>query len=73
MEPGVSHERHPQVLILFQYMCLYVVFFWGAYVLHLTSVGVRGQLVGIDSVLLLCGFGVYLRTPGLVQEAPSLI
>lgn len=28
MEPAVSHERHPQVLILFlfQYMCLYVVF-----------------------------------------------
>ena len=41
--------------------------------LHLTSVGVRGQLVGIDSVLLLCGSWDLLRTPGLVQEAPSLI
>lgn len=31
MEPGVSHERHPQVLILFlfQYMCL--LFFGGVH------------------------------------------
>lgn len=56
MEPGVSHKLHPQILILFffQYMCLYVVF-WGVHMCYNSQIWrVRGQLVGIDSILLLC-------------------